>query len=132
MHKGDAMSASQFTVLLVDDDQDTQNIFKMVMEHSQLPLDICSDAESALMYLQNHQPDVIVLDIMLPGIDGYQALDQIRGRSLAPECRLIATTMYYTAETPDDVLKRGFDGYLQKPLKPATLVADLQRFSAEI
>jgi CheY-like chemotaxis protein len=117
-----------FRVLLVDDDQHTQSIFQMVLRHHDLQLDVCDDAETALVYLESHAPDVIVLDIMLPGIDGFQALGQIRTRSLADRASLVATTAYHNDDTQSDVLRRGFNGYLPKPLQPATLVDDLMKF----
>jgi CheY-like chemotaxis protein len=115
-------------VLLVDDDEDVQRIFEMVLAHHSHNLDICSDAESALVYLRDHRPDVVVMDIMLPGIDGYQAVEQIRNYALAPDCKLVATTSYYDQDTQRDVRNRGFDAYLPKPFDTKQLVAQLQQF----
>ena len=109
------MNPAVKSVLLVDDDPDAQGIFELVMRHHNLPFTILGDAESALDYLANNQPDVVVMDIFLPGLDGYQALDRIRRASLAPDARFIATTAYYTRDTQHEVLRRGFDGYLPKP-----------------
>jgi CheY-like chemotaxis protein len=123
---------SALSVLLVDDDQHTQSIFEMVLRHHAMELDVCDDAESALEYLQTHAPDVIVLDIMLPGIDGFQALGHIRTRALARNASVIATTAYHNADTQQDVLQRGFNGYLPKPLQPSTLADDLMKFTNRI
>jgi len=120
------MIGTRFSVLLVDDDLDTHNLFQMVMDHYNHQLAIVRDAETALSYLQANTPDIIVMDIFLPGIDGFQALHQIRKHALAPNCSVIATTAYYTSETKGDVLARGFSGYLPKPLNPSTLVAYLE------
>ena len=114
------------SVLLVEDDPHTCNIFKMVMDHHELNLTIANNAESAFEYLQKHSPDVIVLDIFLPGTDGYQIFNRIRQQSLAPNAAIIATTAYYTEETQNDVMARGFQGYLPKPLDSASLVASLE------
>jgi CheY-like chemotaxis protein len=119
--------SEQFRVMLVDDDEDTQKIFRVVMQHYQLPLEIFTDAESALERLKvKPDPDVMVIDIVLPGIDGYQMLG--RSRVLAPDCQMIATTAYHSQSTVNDVVNWGFNGYLPKPLQPATLVDDLKRF----
>jgi CheY-like chemotaxis protein len=114
------------SVLLVEDDPHTCNIFKMVMEHHQLDLTIVNNAETAFEHLQDHSPDVIVLDIFLPGTDGYQIFNRIRNQSLAPNAAILATTAYYTEETPSDVMARGFQGYLPKPLDSSTLVSSLE------
>lgn len=109
------MSNPIISVLLVDDDPDAQAVFEIVMTHHNVPFTIVGDAETALDYLRSHSPDVVFMDIFLPGLDGYQALDRIRQASLAPGSRIIATTAYYTRDTQQEVLQRGFDGYLSKP-----------------
>jgi CheY-like chemotaxis protein len=121
------MTNKPISVLLVDDDPDTRNVFQLVMDHYQLQLTVAEDAETALNYLRANTPDVIVMDIFLPGIDGYQALHQIRKHALVPDCRVVATTAYYTTDTQKDVLAWGFSGYLPKPLNPAQLVPYLQQ-----
>jgi len=120
------MNYSDITVLLVDDDPDAQQVFEIVMNHHNVPYTIVGDAESALDYLRSHSPDVVLMDIFLPGLDGYQALDRIRQASLAPTSRIIATTAYYTRDTQDEVLQRGFDGYLAKPFDEG-LISYLQK-----
>lgn len=113
------MSTSPLSVLLVDDDPDVQTVFELVMNHYQLPYAVVGDAESALDYLRSYTPDIVLMDIFLPGLDGFQALSRIRQSSLAQGSRIIATTAYYTYETEQEVLERGFDGYLPKPFDEA-------------
>lgn len=109
------MSNLNLTVLLVDDDPYSQGVFELVMQHHNLNYIVVDDAETALDYLSANNADVVVMDIFLPGLDGYQALDRIRRMATAPRCRVIATTAYYTRDTEQEVLKRGFDGYVAKP-----------------
>ncbi len=123
--------ANSLSVLLVEDDPDARNVFQMVMDHHHHRLDAVNDAETALDYLTDHTPDVIVMDIYLPGIDGYQALKQIRQKNLAPTSTFVATTAYYNADTATDVLARGFNGYLQKPFNPQTLGTYLEKLVHE-
>jgi CheY-like chemotaxis protein len=68
-----------------------------------------------LDYLKRNTPDVVLMDIFLPGLDGFQALSRIRQASLARGSRIIATTAYYTYDTRQEILERGFDGYISKP-----------------
>jgi CheY-like chemotaxis protein len=123
------MTEKTLSVLLVDDDPDTQNLYQLVMEHNDVELTVLRDAESALDYLSTNTPDIIVMDIVLPGIDGYQAIHQIRRRTLAPNACVIATTAYYTDDTTDKVLAEGFSGYLQKPVNPTTLLSYLKKMA---
>ena len=109
------MVKENLSVLLVDDDPYSQEVFELVMTHHNLPYTVVDDAETALDYLQTNIPDVVVMDIFLPGLDGYQALDRIRRTAGISGCRVIATTAYYTRDTQQEVMNRGFDGYVAKP-----------------
>ncbi len=120
------MSDPGISVLLVDDDPDACAIFQLVMNHHQLPLKIVGDAKTALDYLESNDPDIVVIDIMLPGMDGYQMLHQIRKTRTIPDCRFVATTAYYTSDTSQEVLNRGFDGYIPKPFDSTNLVSYLR------
>src|SRR5258706_6463631 len=115
------------SVLLVDDDADSRNIFQMVMAHHKLDLMTVNEAEIALEYLRTHSPDIIVLDIFMPGTDGPQTLARIRNLGLAPTSVIIATTAFHTHETPHDVEQWGFNGYLPKPLNSSDLESSLHQ-----
>jgi CheY-like chemotaxis protein len=109
-------------VVLIDDDPHTRNLFEMVLGHHQIGIQVYKDAESALKDLPNLSPDVVVIDLFLPGLDGYQMFDRIRSKSLAPRSRFVAITAYYTNDTEQEITKRGFDGYLAKPISADGLV----------
>jgi CheY-like chemotaxis protein len=114
------------SVLLVDDDPHTCNIFRVVMDHHDLELKVAKNAEEAFEILKTFAPNVIVLDIFLPGTDGYQMFNRIRQNNMVPNAAIIATTAYYTETTQSDVLARGFQGYLPKPFESGSLVPYLK------
>ncbi len=118
------------SVLLVDDDPAMRDMFQMVMKHHQIELTAVQDAETALQYLAGNQPNIIVLDLFLPGLDGYQMLKQMRKKSLAPNARVVAITAYYTTDTEQETLNGGFDGYLPKPINTAQIVPYLESLIA--
>jgi CheY-like chemotaxis protein len=117
---------SDFSALLIDDDEQVQDLFRMVFEHYGRTLYVASDQDTALGVLAGMHPDVIVLDIFLPNTDGYRVLQSIRELYPQLRCPVVATTAYYTSDTEGDVLNHGFDGYLLKPLVPQTLMAYLE------
>jgi CheY-like chemotaxis protein len=116
--------SSQFSVLLVDDDPSTRHLFETVLGYHDVQLKTAQSEQEAMDYLSSNKPDVIVLDIMLPGKDGYKILKTIRPRT---QCPIIATTAYYTTDSIPDFKQKGFDGYLLKPIQPETLVGDLEK-----
>ncbi len=120
------MNQPPLSVLLVDDDPDSCNMFNMLAEFYHLQSAIVGTAEAAYDYLTDHTPYVIILDIRLPGADGYLAHRQIRERGLSSRSAIIATTGYYTPDTPQEIAAKGFNGYIQKPFDPATFLTILQ------
>lgn len=115
-----------FLVLLVDDDPDTQAMFQDTLNHHGIELQIADSGESALNSIKSISPDIIVLDIFLPDTDGYKLLQRLRTMPDAVTCPIIATTGFYTTDTMDNLEKRGFDGYILKPLDPQELINYLQ------
>jgi CheY-like chemotaxis protein len=115
-----------FSVLLVDDDVDTQSLFRDALDHYGIDLQIADSEQSTINSLREIMPDIIVLDIFLPDTDGYKLLQVLRSMPDMVQCPIIATTGYYTTDTMDNLEQRGFDGYLLKPLDPQELVSYLQ------
>lgn len=119
-------------VLLIDDDLDTQRIFRMVFDHHQHHhLVISEDSSQALQTLQTYAPDVIVIDLLLPDLDGYQLFDRITREGIAPHSHIVATTAFHTTDTYAAVLARGFEGFLPKPLQSYQLIKQLEQFAGE-
>lgn len=123
-------NSSPISVLLVDDNRETQDIVRLIMDHHGCPLTIASNAEAALEQLQTNIPDAILLDILLPDMNGYETLHAIRNAHLPHMPKVIAITGNYTDETPTVMKMRGFDGYLPKPLVPTEVVPYLRALIA--
>ena len=113
------------TVLLIDDDENTASIFEMLMEHFHLSYDVIKEPIQVIDYLHDNSPSIILIDLFLPGIDGFQMLEQVRKASRRADCRILATTAYYSRDTAHTVLERGFDGYIPKPFVPTTFLGYL-------
>jgi CheY-like chemotaxis protein len=94
----------------------------MVMEHNGKSFTIARDGEEALNLLADNTPQIIIIDIFLPGLDGYQTFQRIQTSQLAPKALKIATTAYYTEDTEAQTSTWGFDGFLPKPFNPTTLL----------
>ncbi len=115
------------SVLLVDDDPHARAIFVLLAEHFRIPFAIAPDTQSALEYLRERKPDIIVIDLFLPETDGYKLLGEISPLIDRTQCRILATTAYYTKDTEQAVLERGFDGYIQKPFIPDSFLGELNK-----
>jgi DNA-binding response OmpR family regulator len=111
-------------ILLVEDDPDISMIISMAIEQSSkadgaVTLSVCSSTEQAAKYLQEHKPDLILLDQIFPGLSGIEFLKNIRKQGeLAPAIFITAkTNVIHTCDfEPTGVL-----GVINKPLDPLTL-----------
>ncbi len=73
-------------------------------------------------------PDLIICDMQMPDLDGYQVAEQLKGRTELQDVPLIAVTAYAMVGDRDKILKAGFDGYLTKPIYPETFVKQIEVF----
>jgi two-component system, cell cycle response regulator DivK len=116
------VSNNPISVLLIDDDPDTQNMVHLIMQNYDYPFEAVDNAAQAVSYLQSHAPDVILLDIYLPDRNGYDTLKAIKQIPLQNASKIVAVTAFYTTETEQNMRERGFDGFLTKPLSVTQLV----------
>ena len=112
--------AQKQKILIVDDDQNIAELISLYLEKECFETKIVGDGESAIREQKSWDPDLILLDIMLPGIDGYQVCREVRSGSATPIIMLSAK-----GEVFDKVLglELGADDYMEKPFDSKELVA---------
>ena len=111
---------SKNKILIVDDDNNIAELISLYLAKECFDTQIVGDGESALRAVRTYQPDLILLDLMLPGIDGYQVCREVRAASDTPVIMLSAK-----GEVFDKVLglELGADDYMEKPFDSKELVA---------
>jgi len=111
------------TVLVVDDDPKIQALVRAYLQREGLAVVTAGDGAVALEEIRKSRPELVVLDLMLPGLDGMSVLRQLRQESDVPVLILSAR-----GSTPDRVygITEGADDYLPKPFSPAELVARIR------
>lgn len=100
-------------VLLVDDEEDFLEVMSERMQARGMEVVTCTSAEEALEKLKSETFDAIILDFMMPGIDGMQALKDIKARR--PEAQIILLTGHATVEKGVEAMKLGATDFLEKP-----------------
>ncbi len=116
-------------ILLVEDDKNLNMMLKLILKNKKLDweLETAHSGDEALQLLQNFRPDVAVLDIMMPGMDGIELAKQIRKDPRLTRCKLAALSALGDAETKKKALAAGVTEYWTKPIVPEVLVTNLQR-----
>ena len=107
-------------VMVVDDDQDLAEMLSIVLTGAGMAVDLVNRGDQVMDLFNSHTPDLVLLDVMLPGIDGIEVCKIIRESSMVPIVMLTAK-----GDTQDVVLglEAGADDYMVKPFKPQELVA---------
>ncbi len=111
---------SKQKILIVDDDNNIAELISLYLTKECFETKIVNDGESALLAVDSFAPNLILLDLMLPGIDGYQVCREVRSKSSIPIIMLSAK-----GEVFDKVLglELGADDYMEKPFDSKELVA---------
>ena len=107
-------------ILIVDDDENIAELISLYLTKECFDTKLVYDGEDALAAFDSYQPNLILLDLMLPGIDGYQVCREIRSKAATPIIMLSAKS-----EVFDKVLglELGADDYIMKPFDPKEMVA---------
>jgi DNA-binding response OmpR family regulator len=103
-------------VLVVEDDPDGQEVVARMLKQVKIDVDVIGTAEDAWEMLKVGNYSGAIIDLALPGQDGFQLLGAIRSDANLKGLRCIAVTAFHTPELKHDALHNGFDGYFAKPL----------------
>jgi CheY-like chemotaxis protein len=115
--------ATDRQILIVDDDPDTCELLSLIFIKQGFQTIVAKSGPEALAVIENQNPDVCVLDVMMPGMDGWEAFERIRTLSNIPVLFLTAVTSGQSAARALDI---GVNDYVRKPFNPDELVARTQ------
>jgi len=110
-------------ILVVDDEERLLKLLRVNLTVDGYDVITATDGSSALAMLEEQEPDLVILDIMMPGLDGFQTLDLMRQRSDVP---VIMLTARCETETLRDTLGLGADDYVTKPFSMQVLAARIR------
>ena len=110
-------------VLLADDNRDAVAVLAELLRLDGHSVDVAHDGLEAVAVAANVQPDVMVLDIGMPGLNGYELASRIRAFSWGARPLLIAATGWGQEDDKNKAVAAGFDLHLTKPFDPAQLLA---------
>lgn len=114
------------TILVVEDQEDNRRILRDLLQNAGFAIMEATSGLEGVAMAASHRPDLILMDIQLPGIDGYEATRRLRANSEFDKTPIIAVTSF--ALSGDDVkaFKVGFNAYVTKPYSPRALLAKIR------
>jgi two-component system, chemotaxis family, CheB/CheR fusion protein len=119
---------SQWRMLVVEDDPNGQELATVVLEHRQIQVDVARTAEDGLKLLDKNRYTAAIIDLSLPGMDGWTLLRNIQNNPRTAGLPCFAITAYHAATVAQQALQAGFTAYFPKPLQVESFVDDLSSF----
>ena len=118
-------------VLVVDDNPTNLKLACDVLEWSGFNVLSAADAEEALKVIELSPPDVILMDIALPGMDGLTLTRQLKASAATRDIRVVALTAFAMKGDEQKAIEAGCDGYISKPIDTRMLGAEIARYLRE-
>jgi two-component system, cell cycle response regulator DivK len=115
-------------ILAIDDQEDNRRILHDLLTTVGYQVLEAADGEDAVAQAEAHVPDLILMDIQLPGIDGYEATRRIKANPALARIPVIAVTSYALTGDEDKAMEAGCDAYIAKPYSPRALLAKVREF----
>jgi DNA-binding NtrC family response regulator len=117
------MATQDWHLLVIEDDPDGREVVGRILRHHKITMDTANTAEDALELLKENNYTAAIVDLSLPGMDGWTLLKHVQRQSLSMPC--IAITAYHSAEVAVEAITAGFHAYFPKPLEPTSFVREL-------
>jgi two-component system, cell cycle response regulator DivK len=119
-------------VLVIEDTEDNRQIIRDLLSSVGYELIEAADGAEGVAMAQSQRPDLILMDIQLPEMDGYEATRRIRAISELAHVPIIAVTSYALSGDEAKTRAAGCDGYIAKPFSPRQLLAKIREFLPEV
>ena len=124
------MSANSDTplVLVVDDNEMNIKLMKGLIAYAGYRLEVALSAEEALKKAAQIEADIVLMDIQLPGMDGYEATRELRKQTAYQSVPILAISGYALEQNEVQLRDAGFSGFLQKPINVQNVLATLKHY----
>lgn len=116
------------TILLIEDNEQNRYLATYLLESHGFTVIAAEDGPGGIELARATLPDLILLDIQLPGMDGYAVARSLRGIDELQAVPIVALTSYAMAGDREKALASGCNGYIEKPLQPDTFVGEINSF----
>ena len=117
-----------YKILVADDNTASRELIREVLELSGYEVIEASDGESAVEQARAALPDLVLVDIQMPRLDGYGVLRELRADARLAGMRVVALTAFAMQSDRDRAIQAGFDGYITKPVEITALRKEIRKF----
>jgi two-component system, cell cycle response regulator DivK len=115
------------TILLVEDNEDNRIVYTTILRYYGYQVLEAHDGIEGVSLARQAHPDLILMDVGLPGLDGWEATRRLKADEQTRQIPVVALTAHALAEHRAQAIAAGCDGYLAKPVEPREVVAEVRR-----
>lgn len=117
-------------ILLVEDNENNRNLLKDLLEYHGYEVAMAADGLQGVALARELLPDLILMDIQMPGLDGISACKTLKGESATGNLKIVALTSFAMQGDQEKFMAAGFDAYLSKPINTRELPVLLKKWLA--
>lgn len=119
-------------VLVVEDNDNNMELISFMLKSSGYEVLQAFRGQDGIDLARTHKPDLILLDIQLPDIDGTVVLENLRDNAKTADIPVVAVTSYAMTGDSKKLLNAGCDGYIEKPIEPELFISQIEHMFAEL
>ncbi len=116
------------SVMVIEDNEINMKLVRSLLEIGRFNIIEAVDAETGLELAREKQPDLILMDIQLPGMDGLEATSRLKANPSTKHIPVIALTSYAMDADKEKAQEVGCDGYISKPINTRTFLKEIEKF----
>jgi two-component system cell cycle response regulator DivK len=116
------------TILVIEDNEKNMYLVTFILEKSGYQVVQARDGQAGIALARQIKPDIILLDIQLPVMDGYEVALELTKNGELGHVPIVAVTSYAMLGDRERALEAGCVGYIEKPINPATFVAEIEQY----
>ena len=124
----DQIAFEKVCVLVVDDIESNRNLIKEYLSQVNLKIICAENGQQALLFVEEYQPALILMDIRMPEMNGYEATKHLKNNPKTANIPIIALTASVALDKKYKIKEHGFDGYLSKPVNISALLGELSHY----
>lgn len=115
-------------VLVVEDNEYNLYLTRFILEKNGYQVVEAREGVKGVDMVEQERPDLIIMDVQLPDINGLEAVKRIRSKRIGQEVPIVAVSSYAMAGDREKALEAGCTGYITKPIDPDTFAAEIEKF----
>lgn len=113
-------------VLVIEDNEQNLYLMTFLLEKNGFEVVSAKNGYEGILLAEDTSPDIILLDIQLPQMDGFTVIKELRENQSLKDTPIVAVTSYAMVGDRERALKAGFNGYIEKPINPDTFITELK------